>query len=58
MSSYTEDIIRQDSNDLEKERGITIMAKNTSMYYNDFKINLVDTPGHGDFGGEVGTTTL
>ncbi|PRP85603.1 hypothetical protein PROFUN_06392 [Planoprotostelium fungivorum] len=42
-----------DSNDLEKERGITIMAKNTAMYYKDYKINLVDTPGHGDFGGEV-----
>jgi len=42
-----------DSNDLERERGITIMAKNTSMTYKDYKINLVDTPGHGDFGGEV-----
>ena len=42
-----------DSNDLEKERGITILAKNTSIYYKDVKINVVDTPGHADFGGEV-----
>jgi len=42
-----------DSNDLERERGITILAKNTSIYYNDVKINIVDTPGHADFGGEV-----
>jgi GTP-binding protein len=42
-----------DSNDLEKERGITILAKNTSLYYEDIKINIVDTPGHADFGGEV-----
>ena len=42
-----------DSNDLEKERGITILAKNTSLFYNDCKINIVDTPGHADFGGEV-----
>ena len=42
-----------DSNDLEKERGITILAKNTSVMYNDIKINIVDTPGHADFGGEV-----
>ena len=42
-----------DSNDLEKERGITILAKNTSVYYKDVKINVVDTPGHADFGGEV-----
>ena len=42
-----------DSNDLEKERGITILAKNTSVVYNDVKINIVDTPGHADFGGEV-----
>lgn len=42
-----------DSNDLERERGITILAKNTSLYYNDVKINIVDTPGHADFGGEV-----
>ncbi len=42
-----------DSNDIEKERGITILAKNTSVMYNDIKINVVDTPGHADFGGEV-----
>lgn len=42
-----------DSNDLEKERGITILAKNTSIYYKNVKINVVDTPGHADFGGEV-----
>mgnify|MGYP006137925581 FL=1 len=42
-----------DSMDLEKERGITITAKNTAIFYNDVKINIVDTPGHADFGGEV-----
>src|ERR1700755_361899 len=42
-----------DSNDLERERGITILAKNTALYYHDNKINIVDTPGHADFGGEV-----
>jgi GTP-binding protein len=42
-----------DSNDIEKERGITILAKNTSITYGDIKINIVDTPGHADFGGEV-----
>ena len=42
-----------DSNDLEKERGITILSKNTSVQYKDVKINIVDTPGHADFGGEV-----
>ena len=42
-----------DSNDLERERGITILAKNTSIHYKDYKINIVDTPGHADFGGEV-----
>ncbi|MBE6925936.1 MAG: translational GTPase TypA [Ruminococcaceae bacterium] len=42
-----------DSGDLERERGITILAKNTSVYYKDTKINIVDTPGHADFGGEV-----
>ncbi|MGE5440133.1 MAG: translational GTPase TypA [Bacteroidota bacterium] len=45
-----------DSNPLEKERGITILAKNTSIRYNDIKINIVDTPGHADFGGEVERT--
>ena len=42
-----------DSGDLEKERGITILAKNTAVHYKDVKINLIDTPGHADFGGEV-----
>ena len=42
-----------DSNDLERERGITIQAKNTAIFYHDVKINIVDTPGHSDFGGEV-----
>ena len=42
-----------DSNDLERERGITILSKNTSVMYNGVKINIVDTPGHADFGGEV-----
>jgi GTP-binding protein len=42
-----------DSNDLEKERGITILSKNVSVQYNDIKINILDTPGHSDFGGEV-----
>ena len=42
-----------DSNDIERERGITIMAKNTAIIYKDIKINIVDTPGHADFGGEV-----
>lgn len=42
-----------DSGDLERERGITILAKNTAVHYNDVKINIVDTPGHADFGGEV-----
>ena len=42
-----------DSGDLERERGITILAKNTSAYYKDLKINIVDTPGHADFSGEV-----
>ena len=42
-----------DSNDLERERGITILAKNTAVHYKDAKINIVDTPGHADFGGEV-----
>ena len=42
-----------DSNDIEKERGITILAKNTAIRWNDYRINIVDTPGHADFGGEV-----
>ena len=42
-----------DSNDIEKERGITILSKNTAIRYNDYKINIIDTPGHADFGGEV-----
>lgn len=45
-----------DSNTLEKERGITILAKNTGLKYNDYQINIVDTPGHADFGGEVERT--
>lgn len=45
-----------DSNDLERERGITILAKNTAIRYRDIKINIVDTPGHADFGGEVERT--
>jgi GTP-binding protein len=42
-----------DSNDLERERGITILSKNTSISYKATKINIIDTPGHSDFGGEV-----
>src|SRR5687767_5535774 len=42
-----------DSTDLEREKGITILAKNTAIHYGDVKINIVDTPGHADFGGEV-----
>src|SRR6516162_8262312 len=42
-----------DSNDLERERGITILAKNTAITYRDITINIIDTPGHADFGGEV-----
>ena len=42
-----------DNNDLEKERGITILAKSTSVVWNDVRLNIIDTPGHSDFGGEV-----
>ncbi len=42
-----------DSNDLERERGITILSKNIALHYKDVKINIIDTPGHADFGGEV-----
>ena len=55
MFRENEDVsnVSMDSNALERERGITILAKNTSVMYNDIKINIVDTPGHADFGGEV-----
>lgn len=49
----TDETVSMDSNDLEKERGITIYSKNTSVFYKDTKINIVDTPGHADFGSEV-----
>ncbi|MFA5813245.1 MAG: GTP-binding protein, partial [Patescibacteria group bacterium] len=49
----TDENITMDSNDLERERGITIYSKNTSVFFNDTKINIVDTPGHADFGSEV-----
>jgi GTP-binding protein len=48
-----EEGVSMDSNALEQERGITIYAKNTSVFYKDTKINIVDTPGHADFGSEV-----
>ncbi len=48
----TESLI-MDSNELEQERGITIFSKNASVVWNDTKINIIDTPGHADFGGEV-----
>ena len=47
----TGDLI-MDNNDLERERGITILSKNVSVIYKDYKINIIDTPGHADFGGE------
>ncbi len=47
------EVLIMDSNDLEREKGITILAKNTAVFYKDTKINIVDTPGHADFGGEV-----
>ncbi|HMP67218.1 MAG TPA: translational GTPase TypA [Candidatus Paceibacterota bacterium] len=53
QTGMTEDGVSMDSNDLEKERGITIYAKNTSIFYKDTKINILDTPGHADFGSEV-----
>lgn len=53
QTGMSTDATSMDSNDLEKERGITIYSKNTSVYYKDTKINIVDTPGHADFGSEV-----
>jgi GTP-binding protein len=47
-----------DSNDLEREKGITILSKVASVHYRDYKINIVDTPGHADFGGEVERTRV
>jgi len=49
----TDAVCIMDSNELERERGITIFSKNASVQYNDYKINIIDTPGHADFGGEV-----
>ncbi len=54
-AAMSQDLI-MDSNDQEKERGITILAKNTAVHYKDVKINIIDTPGHADFGGEVERT--
>ncbi|MFH0853554.1 MAG: translational GTPase TypA [bacterium] len=53
QTGMADDTLSMDSNALEKERGITIYAKNTSLFYKDTKINIVDTPGHADFGSEV-----
>ena len=52
----SEGTLIMDSMDLEREKGITIRAKNASLLYKDYKINIVDTPGHADFGGEVERT--
>ncbi|MFA7254221.1 MAG: translational GTPase TypA [Patescibacteria group bacterium] len=54
--SYMDQDLIMDSNDQERERGITILAKNTAINYKSFKINIIDTPGHADFGGEVERT--
>ena len=51
-NEHTGDLI-MDNNDIERERGITILSKNVSVIYKDYKINIIDTPGHADFGGEV-----
>ena len=53
QTGMSDDSVSMDSNDLEKERGITIYSKNTSVFYRDTKINIVDTPGHADFSSEV-----
>lgn len=54
--SAMSEVLIMDSNDQERERGITILAKNTAIHYKDIKINIIDTPGHADFGGEVERT--
>lgn len=53
LGADQDEALVMDSNDLERERGITILSKNTAIEWNDYKINIVDTPGHADFGGEV-----